>query len=395
MKIAIITTGFYESTLPLFKKIQKHHEVHLYCIFKNNSLNPPSFDLSKKYNGELGELSNKTIETILPDEVKKYIDENINYVKIYIYAKSYKPFIKWFIKKIQDYDYNILHFVGLNPYLFYLLPYLKNKKLFFSLHEVKVSRALTNNKSLSVIFKKMVFKVLETIIYNRKNTYFITHSKNEYNKLFKFINSKCQNITMIKFGLFDIYLEYFKNNCSLSLPDTQYFLYVGLIKKYKGIDLILNVANKLENTNIKFVIAGKDSDGIIKSLKHIPKNVVIFKRYLTDCEVTKLIANSYAVLMPYKNISQSGIPVVALLFNKPIIASNLSGLNEYLKDNWNSIFLEEYSVENLIEKIHIMRKPEIYERLLNNIKSDPFNEDLSWESIADKFINFYNDCLEN
>ena len=118
-----------------------------------------------------------------------------------------------------------------------------------------------------------------------------------------------------------------------------YFLHVGRMKRYKGLDRMLAVWEELENPESCLVIAG---EGIKKCLmgKRIPNNVIQLDRWLTDAEVWELIENSKGVILLYEEATQSGVAAIALNLGIPILSTNVGGLREQLQDTSNTLVVE-------------------------------------------------------
>lgn len=392
MKIAIITSAFFESTFPLIREMLKGHEVHLYCILSPSFLNAPNFDIGVNYNGENGFLSTTEKEKLVPKEISAYFNHNIDFLKLVIAGDGSRKLLKNLGKEINSLDYDIIHLIGVNLKTGILLSHFKNKSVIISLHEVEMTRTLSKTPTLKNLAKRILFKLLEIKIYNRPDTRFILFSKNEFEKLIS-KNINPENCKILKFGLFNVFNEY-NGKVELIVPEEPYFLFFGQMKKYKGIDLFFKVAKKLEKLNIKFVAAGNDDDGFLSNEIEIPTNLTVIPRYLTDNEISFLIKKSKALIMPYRSASQSGIPPTAFAFGKPVISSNIAGVNEYLIHDYNSFLFNEYNAESLANSILRISRPEIYNRLVGNIKIDPLRNGHSIKTIAASTIKEYEKALK-
>jgi glycosyltransferase involved in cell wall biosynthesis len=392
MKIAFITSAFFESTFPLIRELKKDHEVHCFSIISQSFLTPPNFDLSQNYKGEIGVVNDVDKKKIISNELKFYFNNDIGFIKLTITNRTKKKYLRQIGQEILNYNYDVIHFIGINFNTRYLLGFFKNKKIIFSLHEVDTSRALTKGWDIKFIIKRFLLKKTEKIIYNRTKTRFIVFSKNEYNKLVHKKSVKAEFCQIIKFGLFDVFRE-FNKKATFKLPNKPYFLLYGYMNKYKGIDVFFDAAMKMEKNGVQFVAAGKDVEGFLSRQKYIPDNLLIINKFLSDSEISYLIKNCYAVVMPYRSASQSGIPPTALTFNKPIIASNVSGVNEYLTCGYNSLTFNNYTSDDLIKVINEMNRENIYSTLLKNIRLNPFGNDESIETIAFKTVEEYKKLL--
>ncbi len=77
------------------------------------------------------------------------------------------------------------------------------------------------------------------------------------------------------------------------------------------------------------IIAGKgqlseEESQLIQSECHITSAI----RFISDEEMVWLFQNAQCVVLPYIEVSQSGVLPIAYKFAKPIIVSNLQGLTE-------------------------------------------------------------------
>ena len=118
-----------------------------------------------------------------------------------------------------------------------------------------------------------------------------------------------------------------------------YFLYVGRIKSYKGLERMLAVWDGIDNPETLLLIAGA---GIEKSLigRHIPNNVIQIDRWLTETEIWILIENAKGLLLLYEEATQSGVAAIALNLGVPVLATNVGGLKEQLQGASNALVVE-------------------------------------------------------
>ena len=117
-------------------------------------------------------------------------------------------------------------------------------------------------------------------------------------------------------------------------------LFYGLIRKYKGLDLLINSINEepLKKTKIHLVIAGEFYESKEKYLKFITKNklenkITIYDEYINNEMTRQLFCGSDAIIQTYHSSSQSGVTPLAYFYNTPVLVSNIDGLKDpVLKD---------------------------------------------------------------
>lgn len=148
------------------------------------------------------------------------------------------------------------------------------------------------------------------------STKIITHSKRYHKWLSRFMPFK--DVAYLEFPLYDFLISKTPN----SQPDEKdYYLFIGRLEEYKGIDRFLALASN--NPNLKFRIVGTGQNKILGSIKNSKlKNLSYRLEYVSDHDVTKEIFFSKGIILPYYHGSQSSLPYIAALLNKKIIASS-------------------------------------------------------------------------
>ncbi len=108
-------------------------------------------------------------------------------------------------------------------------------------------------------------------------------------------------------------------------------LFFGFIRKYKGLDLLLEAMNHLSNTNIKLLVAGEfyeDAKPYHEQVKRLNINdrLILKTDFIPDSEVRYYLCAADAVIQPYRNATQSGVTPLAYHYEKPMIVTNVGGL---------------------------------------------------------------------
>lgn len=125
--------------------------------------------------------------------------------------------------------------------------------------------------------------------------------------------------------------------------DEKIVLFFGFIRKYKGLDILLDAMkilhdNKQQTSNIKLLIAGefyedrKPYDEQIDQLD-IATDLLLHTNFIADSEVKYYLCAADVVVQPYRNATQSGVTPLAYHFEKPMIVTNVGGLPSLVPDN--------------------------------------------------------------
>lgn len=122
--------------------------------------------------------------------------------------------------------------------------------------------------------------------------------------------------------------------------DYKYILFFGLIRDYKGLDLLLeSIDHEYFRVNkIKLIIAGeyyskKDYyTQLIKKLE-IEDLIISFDYFIPDENVNAFFSIADLIASPYKSATQSGVAQIAYYFELPMLVTNVGGLPELVPNN--------------------------------------------------------------
>lgn len=159
---------------------------------------------------------------------------------------------------------------------------------------------------------------------------------------------------------------------------TKYLLFFGFIRKYKGLDMLLEAMNEpeLRNQDIQLIVAGEyyDDKSFYEELiaKHnLSDKLHLFTEFIPNEEIRYYFSAADLVVQPYRTATQSGITSVAYHFEKPMVVTDVGGLAEVVIDgktgyvaapNPSSIaqavvkFFQKDSIPNLAENIQEEKK---------------------------------------
>lgn len=394
MKIVIISSAFFETSLPLAKYMSKDADITFYALLSVRFKTPPNLDLNTveiKENKIISFYELNSQEHYLYDYLKPLILR----INILLYGNSiYKNLISTYLlsKHIKRSKPDVIHLIGSSYYFVPLYFLLWFKKIIHSFHEIEISRIkgkkrewknIINSLHLRVLINLAILKKCKIILFSRN-----IYSQFIHNKKHSVIN----RVKYIPFGIFEIYKSIAINdkNEYFNLPP-KFYLFFGYIYEYKGADILvkaIDLVSKTTEKQVYFVFAGKNANSLYNG--SIPKNVYIIDKFLTDNELAYLVNNCKAVIAPHKSASQSGIPNTAFAFNKPIIASNINGLKDFIKDENNGLLFDKEDYMDLASKIlKLDSDKNLYDKIVHNIENNTQSLVLDWESIGHKTLQFY------
>lgn len=275
-------------------------------------------------------------------DIQKNIIKNLGYELVDI---NYSNTTKELIKNKPNNSFIILNFIEngrgsgislIRFYLkwFYILNSLKrNNKFVFvyhnlSVHDSSFIKGIISN--LVLTYLKMRCDAIELLSYNsisyinrlyRKKCFYVPHS-NYVNIYGPVIESK--------------------DNEYLTL------LFIGNIRKYKNIEMILDIAKNLLDKKIKFVIRGNATDDaycdqLLKISTNL-NNVEIIPKYVADKELPEVLSQCDALILPYKKKSclNSGVAILAGSYQKTYICPSIATAKDMPQ---NLIYSYDYTNE--------------------------------------------------
>lgn len=251
------------------------------------------------------------------------------------------------------YKVDVFHFHWINAYLnhkplkafiatfsfmaYILVLKLKGTKIVWTLHNsIKFTHHGKNKRLENILVPFLLNKVDKIII----------HSKFQKNHLDKKYHNKL------------VWIPH-QNYCTIlnnSLKNKEeYFLFFGGIDEYKGLETAIK-SYKKSKKKVPFKIIGsvsnsKYKDKLIQLIGN-EKKIIFEDRYIEDNELELMVKNAIAVVLPFKQITNSGTLIYTLSCYTTIIMTNsiLSDelLNEYkgLNDS-----IKTFSTENELSKI--------------------------------------------
>ena len=178
------------------------------------------------------------------------------------------------------------------------------------------------------------------------------------------------------------------NHVNSYINESNWVLFFGLIRKYKGLQTLIE--SMKYNHNFNLLIVGEFYDDKKKYLKLIEKlklqgRIDIVDKYVANDEIRNYFLKSKAVILPYKTASQSGVISLAYLFEKPIVVSNLEGLTSYVKDDNSGVVFNNTSMD-LANAINIVLNKKNNFRFSKNIGEN--KKKYSWNKFADEVVRF-------
>ena len=139
----------------------------------------------------------------------------------------------------------------------------------------------------------------------------------------------------------------------------KYILFFGFIRKYKGLDVLIQAMKDL-GEDIHLIVAGEAYGSMEDYMQQIndfglQNRVHLYTDYIADEQVKVFFSAADLCVLPYRSATQSGITAIAHHFCVPVIATNVGGLSEVISDGNDGIIVDQadaHLIANAIKKAY-------------------------------------------
>jgi len=243
-----------------------------------------------------------------------------------------------------------------------------------------------SDKEMDVRYWKWFYEKSDAIIF---------HSQSDVNRSKEMLKTNVTKMyIVIPHGNFN---ESYKNNISpvearrlLDIPgDKKVILCFGFIRKNRGYECLIEATKDTQDFVV--VIAGKLEDRNVyqKLLDHETKmqNLRLYVKWIPDDEIQVYFNACDIVVLPYTQITTSGVIPLAYSFSRPVITSNIGGLKDVIINDQTGILVPPEDADGLrraIERIFSMDY-----RAMGRYAYDYARKEFNWESNAQKIRKLY------
>lgn len=174
-------------------------------------------------------------------------------------------------------------------------------------------------------------------------------------------------------------------------PDRKTILFFGLIRKYKGLDILIDAFSRLDDS-YQLIIAGEPYGPFAPYQEQIEKSgaadrIKVFPQYIRDSEVSRYFSAADVTVLPYRSATQSGISSVSYHFEVPMIVTGVGGLKETIGERGTGLVTDDVTPESVRRSIeYYFSDSSIREGCVERIREEKIR--LSWSGFAESLIGF-------
>lgn len=238
---------------------------------------------------------------------------------------------------------------------------------------------------------------LRNIICAAANTIHV-HSQKSVPEIQKCLSIPVEKVQIVHHGN---YVGVYPNNVNRELARNRFgfseehtvFLFLGQIRKYKGIEDLIFAFNEVQKNfpHTRLLIAGKSLDPINIDQLNVElttkKNIVLTEQYLPDNELQWFFNAVDIMVLPYKKILTSGSLLNAMSFGCPVVAPRVGMTEEIINNGHNGFLYELGNVDSLMQAMMEMAALEPQDKTQLRKQSFESIKNLTWENAAQELMS--------
>jgi D-inositol-3-phosphate glycosyltransferase len=328
------------------------------------------------------------------DAAKRFLRVAIFYLRLIYYAARAKPKI---FHILWNYKFPLFDRTLLMLYYKIL-----GKRIVFTAHNVNAAERDGNESVLNRLSLMAQYRLVDHI--------FVHTDKMKHSLLHEF-GVEEEAVSVIPFGI---------NN---SVPNTELtsiqakqelgigslektILFFGRIRPYKGLDYLVAAFRQLalRDESYRLIIAGEPKKESLSYWREIQETIEregigkqIIERigFLADEETELYFKAADVLILPYKEVFQSGVLFLAYSFGLPVIATDVGSLRDDIVEGQTGYLCKPCDEADLARTIGMYFESELYQALDHRrakIK-DVVRARNSWNVVADKTCDVYAQLL--
>lgn len=167
-------------------------------------------------------------------------------------------------------------------------------------------------------------------------------------------------------------------------------LFFGLIRDYKGLDLLIQAMDLLDE-DYQLVVAGEcygsfDKYQALIDCSQAGNRIKVYNQYIDDADVATFFSAADALVLPYRSATQSGVVSLAYHFDLPMLATNVGDFyNSIVRPNIG-VIASEITPESIGEAVQTLFAADNMATYRQNIAQEKLA--LSWHVFAEKLLVF-------
>jgi glycosyltransferase involved in cell wall biosynthesis len=166
-------------------------------------------------------------------------------------------------------------------------------------------------------------------------------------------------------------------------------LYFGVVREYKGVDVLLEALPHAPDAELWVV--GRPLDVSMERLRRLapPGRVRFVERYVSDAELPAFFRRADLVALPHRSVDVSGVVFVGLAFGKAMLLSDVGGFRELVQEHGAGRLVPPGDPEALGAALAELLQNRDERRALEERAAAAAAGPYSWDRIAEQTFDVY------
>lgn len=198
-----------------------------------------------------------------------------------------------------------------------------------------------------------------------------------------------ERVHYIPLGPRSVFLKWSTQNIS---EEDGTILFLGRINKHKGLEYLVKAQPMITEQfpTARIIIAGHGEDlARCRRLIVDPSRFEILDGFIPGETVARLFQQASVVVVPYLTAATSGILMTAYVFGKPVVATRVGSLPEYVRDGVTGVLVDPSDETQLADALIQMLANKALRHQMGENATYWIQEELGWKKIATQTLEAY------
>jgi glycosyltransferase involved in cell wall biosynthesis len=169
-------------------------------------------------------------------------------------------------------------------------------------------------------------------------------------------------------------------------------LFFGYLSRYKGVDVLLEAFAQVDGAELWVAgVPRVDMDELRTLAEQAPGRVRFIPRFVDEDELPALFRRADLVVLPYREIDQSGVLYAALAFARPLVVTRVGGLPELADRHGAAVAVPPDDPEALAGAIASLLRDRAERERLAAAAARAARTEYSWDEVARRHLELYRD----
>lgn len=175
-------------------------------------------------------------------------------------------------------------------------------------------------------------------------------------------------------------------------PPPDSLLFFGRMSYYKGLDVLLDAMAEVwrERPQVRLTVAGEGELPEHPALAD--SRVSLHAEHVPESAVPDLFRDATAVVLPYRQASQSGVGSLAMQHGRPVIATRVGGLPELVTPDRGRLVAPEDAAPLAAAILEVLSQVGLAEQLGRGAAA-AVEREIGWRAVAERTVECYRQHL--